>query len=61
MKKFYTPKEVSEILKVSSRTLSNKRALGNGPPFFKESGIVRYPADALEKYVNKFIHHKENV
>tara|TARA_R100000935_G_C2790500_1_gene145758 strand:- start:9 stop:200 length:192 start_codon:yes stop_codon:yes gene_type:complete len=57
MKLFYTPKEAAEILEISTRTLANKRALGNGPPFIKLEGIIRYPIDAFGFYLNNHLHH----
>ena len=53
MKLFFKPKEAAERLSVSTRTLANKRALGNGPPFLKMDGVIRYPLDSLERYINK--------
>jgi len=57
MKYFAKPKEAAEMLQVSTRTLSNKRALGNGPSFLKMDGVIRYPLDGLERYINKNLHH----
>ncbi len=57
MKLFFKPKEAAERLSVSTRTLANKRALGNGPPFLKMDGVVRYPIDGLERFINKNLHH----
>ena len=54
---FYKPQEAANILSISTRTLANKRALGNGPPFLKLKGIIRYPIDAFESYLNKNLHH----
>ena len=54
---FYKPEAAANILDISKRTLANKRALGNGPPFFKMDGIIRYPIDAFETYINKHLHH----
>jgi hypothetical protein len=56
-KLFYTPRQAAEILEISTRTLANKRALGNGPPFLKLGGVIRYPIDAFETYLNKHLHH----
>ena len=56
-KLFYKPDEVADILKISKRTLANKRALGNGPPYLKLNGVIRYPIDAFETYLNKHLHH----
>ena len=58
MKKlFYKPNEAAEILEITTRTLANKRALGNGPPFLKLGGVIRYPIDAFETYLTKHLHH----
>ena len=56
-KYFATPREAAAMLQVSTRTLSNKRALGNGPPYLKMDGVIRYPLDGLERYINKNLHH----
>jgi len=56
-KLFYKPNEIAKILEISTRTLANKRALGGGPPFLKLNGIIRYPIDAFETYLNKHLHH----
>jgi hypothetical protein len=56
-KLFYKPKEAAGILEITTRTLANKRALGNGPPFLKLDGVIRYPIDAFETYLNKHLHH----
>jgi len=56
-KLFYTPIEVANILSISTRTLSNKRAIGNGPPFIKLDGVIRYPIEVFERYLNKHLYH----
>jgi hypothetical protein len=56
-KLFYKPGEAADILDISKRTLANKRALGNGPPFLKLNGVIRYPVDAFEAYLNSHLHH----
>jgi len=56
-KYFLKPKEVAERLSITTRTLSNKKAGGSGPPFLKMDGVVRYPVDGLERYINKNLHH----
>ena len=59
--KFLTPKETSEILKISEKTLSNHRSLGTGLPFVKWEGVIRYPVDGMQKFINKHLHGiKEN-
>ena len=56
-KLFYTPREVAQILKISIRTLANKRALGTGAPYYKDDGVIRYPIVGLEHHINKKMHH----
>ncbi len=51
--KLLKPKQVAEILNISPKTLANHRALGSGPKYFKTKGVIRYPVDALERFVNK--------
>ena len=51
--KLLKPKEVAEVLNVSEKTLANHRSLGSGPKFYKESGVVRYPAEALQEHINQ--------
>ena len=58
---FYKPEEAANILDISKRTLANKRALGSGPPFLKMDGIIRYPIDAFETYIDKHIHHNARI
>jgi hypothetical protein len=40
-KLFYRPNEAANILQITTRTLANKRALGNGPPFIKLGVLIR--------------------
>jgi hypothetical protein len=56
-KLFYRPDQAADILEISKRTLANKRALGNGPPFLKLGGVIRYPIDAFETFLNNHLHH----
>ena len=56
-KYFVKPREAAERLSITTRTLSNKKAIGSGPPFLKMDGVVRYPIDGLERYINKNLHH----
>lgn len=53
----YTEEEVSVIIRVSLSQLRKWRMKGNsrrfdGPPFKKIGRMVRYPAKALEAYIN---------
>ncbi|MAH54247.1 MAG: hypothetical protein CMI68_04945 [Candidatus Pelagibacter sp.] len=59
-RKFLTSKEVSEQLNISEKTLSNHRSLGTGLPFFKFEGIIRYPKDNVEKFINSKMHGSKN-
>jgi len=56
-KLFYKPDQAADILEITTRTLANKRALGNGPPFLKLGGVIRYPIDAFETFLNNHLHH----
>jgi len=56
-KLFYRPDQAADILEISKRTLANKRALGNGPPFLELGGVIRYPIDAFETFLNNHLHH----
>ena len=60
-KLFYNPKETAERLNVTTRTLANKRAAGSGPPFFKMDGVIRYPINKLETFIDKHIHHNARI
>ena len=51
-----TPDEVAKLLNVSTKTLANRRSAGKGPVYTNLDGSIRYPTDALEKYVNKKLH-----
>ena len=55
--KFLKPKEVADYLQITTRTLANKRALGNGPPFLRTERTIRYPISGLDRYVNSHMHH----
>ena len=54
-RKYLTPIEVAEAFNVSIKTLSNHRSLGTGLPFVKFEGIIRYPKDDVEKYIESKI------
>lgn len=43
-----TPREVADLARVSTKTLSNRRHMGQGPAFVKAGSVVRYrSADVL--------------
>ena len=54
-RKYLTSHEVSEILNISQKTLSNHRVLGTGLPFFKFEGIIRYDQDKINEFINSKI------
>lgn len=43
--------DVSEILAIDKRTLRSWRAAGTGPPTVRLGKYVRYPAAALQKWL----------
>ena len=56
--RMYTEEEVSVIIQVSLSQLRKWRMKGNsrrvdGPPFRKIGRMVRYPAKALDAYINR--------
>ena len=52
MQNYLTPKEVSQKLKVSKRTLRRWRSIGEGPEFSKfGERMVRYPEKAVKEYL----------
>ena len=58
--KLLKPRSVAEILNVSEKTLANHRSLGSGPKFYKDRGVVRYPAEALQKHINENMYGEGN-
>ena len=40
-----------ETLELLERTLERRRLVGDGPPFVRIGGTVRYPANELEKWI----------
>lgn len=51
--KYLKEKEVAEILAVSVYSIAQMRHRGNGPPWIKVSGSVRYPADLFYEWIQK--------
>ena len=51
---FLTSKDVADMLKVSEATLSRWRAAEplQGPPFVKIEGSIRYPREAMQKWLD---------
>ncbi|MFJ4924092.1 helix-turn-helix domain-containing protein [Streptomyces sp. NPDC088736] len=51
------PAEVAKIVRLSVKTLANRRALGSGPPYRKLStgrgGRIRYPKVALMAWLDE--------
>jgi hypothetical protein len=48
---YLTPKEASEIWRMSVSWLAKARMNGNGPPFVKFGRAVRYEESALHRWV----------
>jgi excisionase family DNA binding protein len=46
-----TPKEAAKLLKVSLSWLAKARMRGDGPPFIKVGGAIRYSEAALLQWV----------
>lgn len=53
-KRFFTPAELETRWenRISTRTMANWRAQGNGPRFTKIGGRVLYPVQAVEAWEN---------
>lgn len=47
-----TPVETAAVLGTSVSTLKRWRAAGTGPPWRRLGGRVRYPASAVEAYID---------
>ncbi|WP_366247012.1 helix-turn-helix domain-containing protein [Microbacterium sp. 13-71-7] len=48
---FLTPKQISDSLQISIRTLEDWRTRGYGPPFLTVGRHVRYPLNEFEAWV----------
>jgi excisionase family DNA binding protein len=51
MQKYYTSKEVAEILGINVKTLSRYRERNQSPPYFKKGNVIRYPISDLEAWL----------
>jgi hypothetical protein len=50
-KRFYSERDLAEVLGVSIKTLQGYRLRGRlGPPWKKLGGSVKYPADQFEQW-----------
>jgi hypothetical protein len=50
-KRFYSERDLAEVLGVSIKTLQGYRLRGSlGPPWKKFGGSVKYPADQFEQW-----------
>lgn len=50
----YTPeKQVADHLNISVRTLQSLRLRGEGPPFYKLGGNVRYKFDEVDAWADQ--------
>jgi hypothetical protein len=56
---FYTEKELSEILKLSPKTLRHWRWQKQGPSYYKFGRLVRYKIEEVNKYIQESSQIKE--
>jgi predicted DNA-binding transcriptional regulator AlpA len=49
---YLTAKQVAELTNISVQSLANWRAARRGPPFTRIERAVRYPADALQRWLD---------
>lgn len=52
-----TTREVAARLRCSERTAERLRLQGDGPPFVKFGATVRYPLDALDRWLAERVRH----
>ena len=50
-KQFYSERDLADVLGVSVKTIQGWRFRGQGPAWKKLAGIVRYPTDQFEAWV----------
>ena len=46
-----TARKTAELLNIPEKTLQRYRSQGEGPPFIKIGGLIRYNRQALEQYL----------
>jgi predicted DNA-binding transcriptional regulator AlpA len=46
-----TSRRLAELLDCSERTLERRREEGDGPPYVKIGGVIRYPLSELERWL----------
>jgi hypothetical protein len=52
-----TPRDTAKHLNCDERTLERHRLVGDGPPYVKLGGLVRYPLDQLERWIAANLRH----
>ena len=52
-RRFYTAKEVADLLRTTPGHLANQRMRGEGPPYFKFARRVLYDKQALNDWLKK--------
>jgi predicted DNA-binding transcriptional regulator AlpA len=52
MTKYLTARQVADLTSLSIQTLANWRTAGQGPPWTKCERAVRYPEDALRRWLD---------
>lgn len=53
MSDYLTTADVAGMIQVSLPTLARWRTSNQGPPFVKIEGSIRYPRDAVQKWLNE--------
>lgn len=48
-----TEREVAELLRLKRQTLSRWRAEERGPPFVQVEGSIRYPREAVQRWLDE--------
>ena len=48
---FLSPRQVAQLLNVSTKMLEAMRGTRKGPPYSKVGGLVRYRLDDVRKYI----------
>lgn len=53
IEQFYTEEPIAEFLNISVKTLRAMRLRGDGPPFYKLGGSVRYRLSDIEQWIEE--------
>ena len=55
-----TPAELSQRLRISEHTLANWRAVGQGPPYVKLGGKIRYRDFDVDEWIESLVRRTDN-